>query len=337
MKIWVDLANSPQVLFFRPLIPEMERLAHEVIITSRYFAQTVELADQFGLVHTPVGGHGGKKLGKIGMTLLDRGQKLFRFGLGRKFDLALSHNSYAQSLAARALGIPFVTSMDYEHQPANHICFRLARRVVVPEFFPKDDLKRFGVKAHKTARYRGTKEEVYLSDFEPQPGFRSTLNIAEDKILVVMRPPGTWALYHHFENPLFDLALGHVVKTSETQIVFLPRIASQGDAVKDLGYSNVFVPPHALDGPNLMYCADLVISGGGSMNREAAVLGTPTYSLFKGKLAAVDRYLIEQGRMIHIDSEEGIERVSVRKKNGEMDKLRSNGLVEELARLLVEI
>jgi len=337
MRIWVDLANSPQVLFFRPLIPEMERLGHEVTITSRYFAQTVELANHFGLDHIPIGGHGGKRLRKIGVAILGRSWKLFCFAWNKKFDLAISHNSYAQALAAKALGIPFVTSMDYEHQPANHLCFRLARKVVVPEFFPKEDLRRFGVKGRKVARYRGTKEEVYLADFSPQPGFLDTLNIPKEKILVVMRPPGTWALYHHFENPLFDLALEHVANTPGTQIVFLPRIAFQGDSVRGLGYSNVFVPPHALDGPNLMYHADLVISGGGSMNREAAVLGTPTYSLFKGKLAAVDRYLIEKGRLRHIDSEEGVERIAICKKRDRVSKLGSDGLVEELAGLMVEL
>ena len=337
MKIWIDLANSPQVLFFRPLIPEIKRLGHEVTITSRYFAQTVELADQFGFEHTPIGGHGGQKLKKIGLAILERAWKLFCFAWNKKFDLAISHNSYAQALAAKGLGIPFVTSMDYEHQPANHICFRLARKVVVPEFFPQEDLGRFGVKGRKAAYYRGTKEQVYLADVSPQPGFLDTLDVTKDKILVIMRPPGTWGLYHHFENPLFDFALDHVADTPGTQIIFLPRIASQGDSVRGLGYSNVFVPPRALDGPNLMYHADLVISGGGSMNREAAVLGTPTYSLFKGKLAAVDRYLIELGRLRHIDSEEGIKGIDVRKKRDRLPKLGSDGLVEELARLLVDL
>lgn len=177
-----------------------------------------------------------------------------------------------------------------------------------------------------------------MSDSSPQPIFLDTLNIPKEKILVVMRPPGTWGLYHHFENPLFDVALERVANTPETQIVFLPRIASQADSVRELGYSNVFIPPQALDGPNLMYHADLVISGGGSMNREAAVLGTPTYSLFKGKLAAVDRYLIQQGRLKHVDSQEKIKKIPVRKKNGTVPKLTGlNDPIQELVRLLVDV
>ena len=338
MRIWIDLANSPQVLFFRPLIPEIKKLGHEITVTSRHFAQTVELADYFGLDHIPIGGHGGEKLNKIGAAILERSWKLYLFAWNKKFEMAISHNSYAQALAAKALRIPFVTSMDYEYQPANHLCFRLARKVVVPEFFPDEELKRFGVTNKKLARYPGTKEEVYLSDFTPQMEFLGALNIPKEKILVIMRPPGTWALYHHFENPLFDLALEHVAGRSDTQIIFLPRIASQADSVDGLGYTNVYIPPRAMDGPNLMYHADIVISGGGSMNREAAVLGTPTYSLFKGKLAAVDRYLIEQGRLKHINSADQIKNIPICKKNGEMAKLTGpNNLIQQLARLLTDV
>jgi len=338
MRIWIDLANSPQVLFFRPLIPELKKQGHEITITSRHFAQTIELADQYGLEHTPIGGHGGKKISNIGVELIKRAWLLMQFAKDKRFDLAISHNSYAQALAAKALRIPFVTSMDYEYQPANHLCFRLARKVVVPVFFPDEELKRFGVTNKKLVRYPGTKEEVYLSDFSPQMEFLGAINFPKEKILVIMRPPGTWALYHHFENPLFDLALEHVASRSDTQIIFLPRIASQADSVNELGYTNIYIPPRAMDGPNLMYHADVVISGGGSMNREAAVLGTPTYSLFKGKLAAVDRYLIEQGRLKHINSVDQIKNIPICKKNGEMARLTGpNNLIQKLARLLVDI
>jgi len=137
MKIWIDLANSPQVLFFRPLIPEFEKRGHEVAITTRAFAQTIELANLFRMEHIPIGERGGKKLGKIGLAVLNRSWQLIKFAKEKRFDLAMSHNSYSQAIAARFLGIPFVTSMDYEHQPANHLCFRLAKKVIVPEFFPE--------------------------------------------------------------------------------------------------------------------------------------------------------------------------------------------------------
>jgi predicted glycosyltransferase len=336
VNIWLDLANSPQVLFFRPLIPEMERWGHSVTVTTRNFAQTTELADHFGFDHTPVGSHGGKKISQIGLAILERAYQLKKFADRKKFDIAISHNSYSQAIAAKILGIPFTTSMDYEHQPANHLCFRLARRVVVPEFFPDDALKRFGA-AKKTVRYHGTKEEVYLSNFKPVSDPLASLCFISNQIVVVMRPPGTWGLYHHFENPLFDMALHYVAASPNTHVILLPRVAFQADTVKNSGYSNIFVPPVAIDGPNLMYHADLVISGGGSMNREAAVLGTPTYSLFKGKLSAVDRYLVDKGKMCHIDSEEGISSIPIRKKES-LNKTQNNTeLIKELAQLMIQI
>lgn len=336
MKIWIDLANSPQVLFFRPLIPEFEKRGHEVAITTRSFAQTIDLANLFRMKHIPIGEHGGKELGKIGLALLNRSWQLIKFAKGKRFDLAMSHNSYAQALAAKALGIPIVTSMDYEHQPANHICFRLAKRVVVPEFFPEASLKAFGAQK-KVVRYHGTKEEIYLADFTPRPNYLESLAIPADNILVVMRPPGTWGLYHNFENPLFELALERVAGSPGTQVIFLPRVPSQGDAVKSRNYPNVIVPDHVLDGPNLMYHADLVISGGGSMNREAAVLGTPAYSLFMGKIAAVDRYLITRGLMHHIQSEEGIAAIPIVKKRSHGTITGKPSLIQDVVRMMTMV
>lgn len=330
MKIWIDLANSPQVLFFRPLIPELRRRGHLVTVTTRYFAQTVELADRLGFKHTPIGTHGGRRISNVALKLVKRAWELLRFAGGKKFDLAISHNSYAQALVAKILRIPFVTSMDYEHQPANHLCFRLADRIIVPEFFPHKALKRFGVKRHRTAFYKGTKEEIYLADFFPRPDYLDSVGIPTDKVIVVLRPPGTWALYHNFENPLFDKVLDYVAENRNTQVVFLPRIKSQMDFVRAKKYNHVIVPPEALDGPNLLYHADLVISAGGTMNREAAVLGTPTYSLFKGKLAAVDRYLMEKGCMNHVNSIRDVTSIPLCKKPQPNATMTSNNPVPRL-------
>lgn len=330
MKIWIDLANSPQVLFFRPIIPELKRRGHSVTITSRNFAQTTQLADHYTLQHTPIGGHGGKKLHKIGYRVLERTWQLIRFVKWQGFGLAVSHNSYAQALAAFALRIPFVTLMDYEHQPANHLCFRVARKVIVPECFPDWALRKYGAPPRKTACYPGLKEQIYLTDFVPQPDYLASVHIPTNRLIVAIRPPGSWGLYHHFENPLFGQVLDNVARNPAVYIVFLPRIPSQADAVYSRGYTNVWVPPDTLDGPNLLYHADLVISGGGTMNREAAVLGTPTYSIFKGKLAAVDRYLIHQGRMKHIAEETDIPIIQIKKKQHQ-EPLRGDRLVQEVA------
>src|SRR5213083_3033289 len=175
MRIWIDLANSPHVPFFRALIPEFVERGHQVEITARDFAQTVELATKAGMVPYVIGGHGGGTFrGKAG-NLVGRAAALRKWARDRGIDLALSHNSYAQIAAAAALGIKSVTLMDYEHQPANHLAFRLASRVIVPRAFPAAELRKYGASTRKVRRYEGTKEDVYLADFNPDPAFGETL------------------------------------------------------------------------------------------------------------------------------------------------------------------
>ncbi|GAB4580733.1 MAG: DUF354 domain-containing protein [Anaerolineales bacterium] len=297
MKIWLDLANSPQVLFFRPIIRELERHGHEVWITTREYAQTIQLADQLGLSHQVIGKHGGRGLVSLAQQLGLRAMALSRWAKGHRFDLALSHNSYSQVVAARMLGIQVVTLMDYEHQPLNHLCFRLAHRVIVPQAFPKGLLKKFGA-ARKTFVYEGVKEQIYLADFSPTPNYREREQFPSDKPLIVIRPPAPWTAYHRFENDLFDQVLRYLNDHVQGHLLFIPRLASQGDSVRE--FVNINVAKKVYDGPNLLYYSDAVISGGGTMNREAAVLGTPTYTIFKGELGAVDRDLILKGRMVHL-------------------------------------
>ena len=166
MRIWIDLANSPHVPFFRSLTNEFIRHDHEVVVTARDFAETVKLAEAAGFVAEVIGGHGGGKLsGKAG-NLVQRALGLARWARGRNLDLAVSHNSYSQILAARALSLRTVTLMDYEHQPANHLAFRMASRIIVPDAFPEVALARFGASPAKVKRYAGLKEDVYLVGFQ---------------------------------------------------------------------------------------------------------------------------------------------------------------------------
>jgi len=315
MRIWIDLANSPQVLFFRPIINELKRRRHDLLITSRDFAQTVPLADQAGFHHTVIGKHGGRNLAGISVQNIFRAWKLHRFLRRKYIQCAVGHNVYSQAIAAAVLRIPLVTLMDYEHQPANHICFRLANKVIVPEVFPEKALQEYGAYTKKVSRYTGVKEEMYLSDFSPNPDFLASLDIPTTKIICVMRPPGLWGLYQRNDNPLFDRVFEHIVSNQHVWIVFLPRMEFQAEAMREQGYDNVWVPDHALDGPNLIFHADFVISGGGTMNREAAVLGTPVYSVFNGKPSAVDKYLIGLDRMKMIATEDQVSEIYIEKKH----------------------
>lgn len=199
LRIWIDLANSPHVPFFRALIPEFAARGHQVEISARDFAQTVELATKAGMTPRVIGGHGGGSItGKAG-NLVGRAAALRKWAGDRGFDLAVSHNSYAQIAAAASLGIRTVTLMDYEHQPANHLAFRLASRVIVPRSFPAAELRKYGASTRKVKRYEGTKEDVYLADFGPDPDFARTLRalgVADQDVLVIARPPAREALYH---------------------------------------------------------------------------------------------------------------------------------------------
>jgi predicted glycosyltransferase len=325
LKVWVDLVNSPQVLVLRPIIAELRRRGHAVVITSRDFAQTTQLADQVGLTHVSFGRHGGSSRMRALAYNLERVGALARFAFGSGFDLAVSHNSYSQVLAARLLGIPVVTMMDYEHHRANHLAFRLARRVLVPRVFPNDAVRVFGA-CNKTVRYPGLKEELYLSAFRPDPGFRARLGVPDDQVIVVLRPPATWADYYDGRGQTFA-AMIDVLRGSTSFVVYLPRVRSQAGLLRALPPERVLEPDRALDGPNLLAAADVVISGGGTMIREAAVLGTPAYSIFEGKLGAVDACLGSEGRLRWIRSAADVNSIRLEPKPASVARPAWPGLV----------
>jgi predicted glycosyltransferase len=337
MRIWIDLANSPHVPFFRALIPEFVARGHQVEITARDFAQTVELATKAGMTPHVIGGHGGGSItGKAG-NLIGRAGALRKWARDRGFDLAISHNSYAHIAAAAALGIKTVTLMDYEHQPANHLAFRLASRVIVPRAFPAAELRRFGASTRKVKRYDGTKEDVYLADFTLDAAFAETLRglgVASEDVLVVARPPAREALYHRFENELFDEVLMSLSSRHNVKVILLPRSEAQRDEYETQKLS-VIVPRAALDGANLIAAADLVISAGGTMNREAAALGVPAVSVYAGKWAAIDEELVKEGRLQRLGSRDEIESLTVRKKSQAYPR-RARNVKAEIIRLILE-
>src|SRR5215218_3719110 len=214
MRLWIDLANSPHVPFFKALAKKFTDQGHEIEVTAREFAETIPLAQAAGFTPHVAGVHAGRAVSAKAGSLMSRAWALARWAKNRGFDIAVSHNSYSQILAARALGIKSVTLMDYEHQPANHLAFRLASRIIVPASFPTQRLRRYGAGVGRVRRYHGTKEDVYLADFRPDPLFGAQLwelGVNPDNVLVLMRPPAHDALYHRFQNTLFDDALAMLV------------------------------------------------------------------------------------------------------------------------------
>jgi predicted glycosyltransferase len=297
MKIWIDMTNSPHVLFFRPIISELESRGHKVTITARDFAQTISLLDKQKIPYTKIGRHQGRNYFLKVRGLFARSFRLIAFARKKKFDLALSHNSNDIAVAAYLLRIPLVTMFDYEHAKSHHINLRLATKILVPDLIPNKPLYKYGAKDRKIDKYAGLKEEVYLADFIPDAGLLKTLGIDEKKILVTIRPPATMSHYHRIENPFFDRLLEHLGKKKDVAMVVLPRTKEQGEDILKKKISNLLIPKEAIDGPSLEFFSDIVISAGGTMNRESVALGTPVYTIFAPEMGAIDRNLIRQGKL----------------------------------------
>jgi len=292
------MTASAHVLVFRPLIGLLRDRGDEVEITARDYAQTLQLLELHGLEATVIGRHGGRsRLGKA-RSLFSRLRALRRWARPRGFDLALAHGSHELTLSARRLGIPSATTHDYEFATLQHqLGMRAATKVVVPESIPPERLARFGGRPPKLERYPGLKEEYYLSDFEPDAGVLERLGVDRSRVLVVLRPPPDVSLYHRHSNPLFPQTLDYLGAHPEVQAVVLPRTEEQRAFVRQLDLPSMIVPERAVDAQSLIALADVVVSAGGTMNREAAALGVPVYTTYGGRLGGVDEQLIREGRL----------------------------------------
>lgn len=299
VRVWVDISNSPQVLFFRPLLALLEERGHDVAVTAREYAQTLELLDQSGIAHEVVGPrHGGASAAGKAKAMTGRLRALRRFARGRSFDIALSHASHELPLTARLLGIPSAYAFDYEYARLQHgLGCRAATRVVVPDSIPPQRLRFLGATPRKTVRFPGLKEEYYLSDFEADRRVPDMLGLDRGRILVPVRTPPEVSVYHRHGNTLFDDVLRRVGTDPSVHAIVLARTSAQRQAIQALELPSLVVPEHAVDAPSLLAQADLVVSAGGTMNREAVALGVPVYTVFAGRLGAVDERLLEEGRL----------------------------------------
>jgi uncharacterized protein len=302
MRIWVDLTNSPHVLVMRPVIASLHARGHEVEVTARDFAQTLGLLDRFGIEHTAIGRHRGGRLGAKARGLGERSLALTKWAQGRHFDRALGHGSNDITIAASLLGIPSSTMFDYEWATVQHnVNCRLAEIVVVPDVIPPERLYRYGARG-KIRGYPGLKEEYYLADFEPGPSILTDLGLTRHDPIVVVRTPPAVSLYHRFENNLFAQVLARL---QTVQAIVLPRTPEQRAELERAG--NFIVPDRAIDAQSLIAFADVVVSAGGTMNREAVALGTPVYTVFEGRLGAVDERLIAEGRLRRLTTADDLE------------------------------
>jgi predicted glycosyltransferase len=307
MKIWIDLDNSPHVPLFIPIIEELRSRGFQVVVTARDAFQVRELADLHGLDYTLIGRHAGKRFVMKLLGLGLRAVQLLPSALREGPALVVSHGSRSQLVVSAVLGIPSVLLTDYEHAKT----FALIRPtwVMVPEAIPAESIH---TDPDRVLHYPGLKEDVYVPRFKPDHRLREQLGLAPDDLVVTLRPPATEAHYHNPESEtLFRATVEFLANDPRVRMVVLPRNGVQADAIRQewpnlMQSARLIIPTRVVDGLNLIWHSDLVISGGGTMNREAAALGVPVYSIFRGSLGAVDRHLVSEQRLVMIASEEEV-------------------------------
>jgi uncharacterized protein len=309
--VWIDLENSPHVPFFLPIITELERRGARVALTARDCFQVCELADMAGLHYQKVGHHYGKSLIAKLFGLAIRVAQLLPFALRERPAISISHGSQSQIVLSALMGVPTITMVDYEHadfRVMRWLGSRDKKWILTPEVISPDAFARHGILPNHVLQYPGIKEDVYVPFFRPEPAIRDILRLSENDTVVTLRPPATEAHYHNPESEkLLDQVMALLKEHPETRTILLPRTPKQEAELREaypesFATGRVMVPDHAVDWLDLIWFSDVVISGGGTMNREAAALGVPVYSFFRGKLGAVDRYLAATGKLILLQS-----------------------------------
>jgi predicted glycosyltransferase len=305
--IWIDFDNSPHVPFFAPIIEELSKRGHTVVLSARDAFQVYELADRMHFKYAKIGRHYGRhKIFKVLGTCL-RTIQLLPFALRHRPDLAVSHGSRGQMIVCTLTGIPALAIMDYEF--ARSVGALSPKWLMVPDVIPDSALS---AERGTILKYPGIKEDVYAPQFRPDPSIKTELGLKDGNLVVTLRPPATEAHYHNPQSDaLYEEAVKYLSEQAHTTVILLPRNARQAAAARKawpelLANGKMIVPDHAVDGLNLIWHSDLVISGGGTMNREAAALGVPVYSIFRGPIGSVDRYLSEHNRLVMVETVEEV-------------------------------
>lgn len=310
--VWIDLENSPHVPFFRPIIEQIESSGHSVLLTARDCFQVCGLADMFSMRYKRIGRHYGKHMVAKAAGLGIRVAQMLPTVLHARPDLAISHGSRSMFVLASLLRIPTLTIFDYEH--SRWVKVLRPTWVMAPEVIPEQSVCKLGIEKDRILRYPGIKEDVYVPFFEPDPAIKARLGIDSNDLVVTLRPPATEAHYHNPESEdLLKETLEYAASQPNVKLIILPRTHHQGEELRqawpEMFNSRKFtIPDQVVDGLDLIWYSDLVISGGGTMNREAAALGVPVYSIFRGKIGAVDRYLSQTGRLCLLEKPDDIRR-----------------------------
>jgi uncharacterized protein len=314
MNVWLDMDNSPHVPLLLPFIKDLEARGYSIFITARDYAQTLELLTNEGIFFKKIGKHsGGNKVAKV-MGLLYRVSKLVLFAKKKKFAFAINHGSRAHSLACKILRIPCFIGMDYEHTESR-IFAACATKIWIPELlFPKA-LPAIGISKDRVITYKGIKEQFYLKDFVPDPLFKEKLGIPADEVFVILRPPAEMANYHDPRSEkMLEVIIQKLLATKNIYIICTPRTNDQKCKLKKYESAYFKVLEKSVDGKNLVFYADTMISGGGTMNREAAFFGAHVYSIFSGKKPMLDMELQKLGLLSFISQAEDCDTIRFEKK-----------------------
>jgi uncharacterized protein len=301
MRVWVDCTAAAHPLVLRPIVERLRARGHDVSITAREYGQTIGVLERLGLDHEVVGRHADAGVAAKAVAVGTRSTLLARWARGRGFGLAIGHGSVDVAVVSAALRIPLAQMQDYEYAGIQRqVAFRAARRVLVPDAIPVAAMRRAGAAPRKLFRYPGLKEDYYLRDFTPDPSVLGDLGLERDRLLVVVRPPPETSAYHA-RNPLYEGVIDRLAADRRTNAVVIPRNDRQRSALERRAASatdrTLLVPDRAIDAQSLIAYADLVVGAGGTMNREAVALGTAVYTLFSGRMGAVDRSLVADGRL----------------------------------------
>jgi len=340
-KIWIDLDNSPHVPFFDPIIKELNKRGYQVTLSARDCFQVCGLADLFKLKYRRIGRHYGKnKALKVAGTLI-RSFQLLPTALKERPALSVSHGSRSAMITSMLLNIPIVLIGDYEF--AEILPFVRLRKMIVPEVVSAES---FPSHRNRVSKYPGIKEDVYVPSFKPDPTILNKLGIKKENLVVTIRPPATEAHYHNPESEklFFEVVelLGH---NPDVRIVILPRNEIKQTAWIKNTWSEwcdtkkIIIPDHVVNGLDLIWFSDFVVSGGGTMNREAAALGVPVYSIFRGKIGAVDHYLSNEGRLTLLESTDDVRKKLkvARRDKSQLKVKRNKGALNAIVKNIVEI
>ena len=294
MKIWIDLTNSPHVNFFDHMIRELQK-NHEVLLTCRPLANTIELLDLSGFFYHVIGKHYGQSSLKKALGFIIRISQLYKFLRKIDIDVAISHSSFYSPVVSKLLGIRCIYLNDNEHAQGNKISFIFANKVMVPEFLGIEKVIKQGAKKEKIIRYPGVKEGVYLWSYNPVPGNNGG-NPKRNKRIFIRPEPWT-AQYYKGERNFIDELL--ISLKDKYKIILLPRGKVQEEHYRQKKFCDIIIPEKSVSLNEIMSNCNLFIGAGGTMTREAAVLGIPTISIYQDELLDVDNYLIKKGCMIH--------------------------------------